>query len=56
MNWKCFKQPAYIWNMDIWERGTDGKVFIANVRLNCWIGKDGEKVTFDRDIIIGRCV
>lgn len=56
MTWKSFLQPGYIWDRDNWERGTDGKVFIAVVKMNCWLCKDGEKIKFDNGVIIGRCV
>ena len=55
MTWKCKEQPTYFWDKDVWERGKDGKLFIAFVEHGYWLSKDEEKIPFDKDIIIGEC-
>jgi hypothetical protein len=54
MTWISKEQPTHIWNGDKWQRESDDKVFIADVRNKWFISKDGEKIMFKPKIIIGK--
>lgn len=50
MTWKCNEQPTDVWDQDIWERGSDGKFFVAHISKQIWLARDGETIPFSNQV------
>ncbi len=52
MKWIFPDPPLWVWDGDVWQRISDGRIFTIKIQERIWISENGEVIPFpDRCMI-----